>query len=298
MLTLIIAAVVTAGAVRGQGGDLDVQRNLVFTKTPQKTLSLDLYRPARRAGKLPVVVLIYGGAWMGRFPQGQVGKARWLAGRGYAAAVIDYRLTSEAIFPAQIYDCKAAVRWIRAHAKTYGLDSGHIGAMGDSSGGHLASLLGVTAGNKELEGDGGNPSESSAVQAVVDLFGPTDITRIGFNAVPGSTFPHDTASSPEGRLVGGPVAQHLDLARKASPVDYVTKSAAPFFIAHGGRDTLVPPFQSKLLFDALKRAGVEVTYYLVAGAGHEDPQFDSDMMRGAIGAFLDKHLKSAGSGRG
>lgn len=106
---------------------ITVDRGLVFTTTPEKTLSLDLYRPTNSEVKLPVVVLIYGGAWMMRFPQSQTRKAEWLAENGYAAAVIDYRLSSEAKFPAQLYDCKAAVRWLRANADKYNLDAAHMG---------------------------------------------------------------------------------------------------------------------------------------------------------------------------
>ncbi len=129
-----------------------VDRDLEFANDGGKSLKLQLYRPENSAGDVPVVVLIYGGAWMMRAPAMEIPKANWLATHGYAAAVIDYRLSSEALFPAQIYDCKAAVRWLRANAAKYGLDAAHIGAWGDSSGGHLAALLGTT-GNGVLEGD-------------------------------------------------------------------------------------------------------------------------------------------------
>jgi len=275
--------------------NITMNRGLVFTKTPEKDLALDLYRPQNPSQKLPVVVLIYGGAWMMRFPQSQTSKAEWLAQQGYAAAVIDYRLSSEAKFPAQVYDCKAAVRWLRANAEKYDLDPALIGAWGDSSGGHLASLLGVTGGITNLEGDGGNPNESSRVQAVVDFFGPADLTQMNSHALPGSIIAYGAANSPEGMLIGGPVADHLETARLASPVNFATNSPPPFLIVHGDHDQLVPWQQSELLYEALKNAGAGVTFYTIAGAGHEDPKFNSEMMRAAVKAFFDKNLKAKNS---
>ncbi len=293
LLAAVLAAVCFPASVPAQSAPaIATDRGLVFTKTPEKYLALTLYRPANSSGKLPVVVLIYGGAWMMRFPQSQTAKAMWLARHGYAAAVIDYRLSSEAKFPAQLYDCKAAVRWLRAHSQNYDLDPAHIGAWGDSSGGHLASLLGVTGGITNLEGSGGNPDESSRVQAVVDFFGPSDLVQLGTNEFPGSFLQHDTANSPEALLVGGRVADHLEEARMASPVTYAANDPPPFLIVHGDQDRLVPREQSELLYHALKNAGAAVTFYMIAGAGHEDRQFDSDMMRGAVLAFFDKYLKA------
>ena len=159
-----------------------VERGLVFASFGKTNLALDLYRPANYSGKLPVVVWIYGGAWMMRGQTMQAPQASWLATHGYAVAIIDYRLSSEALFPAQINDCKAAVRWLRANAGKYDLDADHIGAWGASSGGHLASLLGVTGGVAALEGDAGNTNQSSRVQAVVDFFGPTDFLQMSGHA--------------------------------------------------------------------------------------------------------------------
>ena len=271
-----------------------VERGLLFASAGGKNLKLDLYLPQNVSGNVPVVVVIYGGAWMMRNPGLETPKAKWLAGHGYAAAVIDYRLSSEALFPAQIYDCKAAVRWLRANAVKYGLDAAHIGAWGDSSGGHLACLLGTTR-NGVLEGDEGNTNESSQVQAVVDFFGPTDLLQMGAHALPGSWIDHNSPQAPEALLIGGPVQKNPEKAEQANPIKYITHDAPPFFIAHGEQDLLVPCNQSELLFDALKKAHDNVTFYKIAGAGHEDRAFDSVMMRGAVLAFFDKYLKSAGA---
>jgi len=269
-----------------------VERNLVFARAGGKNLKLDLYLPDNRPGNAPVVILIYGGAWIMRNPGLEIPKARWLATHGYAAAVIDYRLSSEARFPAQIQDCKAAVRWLRANATKYGLDAAHIGAWGESSGGHLASLLGVTGGVAALEGDGGNTNESSRVQAVVDFFGPTDFLQMAAHSLPHSPIQHDSPTSPESLLIGGPIQENADKTEQANPIKYIMHDAPPFFIVHGEQDPLVPYNQSELLYAALKQARVNVTFYKIAGAGHGGPAFDTDMMRAAVLAFLDKYLKS------
>jgi acetyl esterase/lipase len=268
-----------------------VERDLVFASVGGKNLRLDLYRPDNSSGNVPVVVLIYGGAWMMRNQWMETPKAMWLATHGYAAAVIDYRLSSEALFPAQIHDCKAAVRWLRANAAKYGLDAAHIGAWGESSGGHLASLLGVAGNVAALEGDLGNTNESSQVQAVVDFFGPTDFLQAQAHALPSSWLNHDSPTSPESRLIGGPVQENPEKAEQANPIKYVTHDVPPFLIVHGEQDPLVPCNQSELLFDALKKVHANVTFYKIAGAGHDGPVFDSDMMRAAVLAFLDKYLK-------
>jgi acetyl esterase/lipase len=270
---------------------MKVERDLAFASVGAKKLKLDLYRPKKSSGNVPVVVLIYGGAWMMRNPGMETPKAKWLATHGYAAAVIDYRLSSEALFPAQIYDCKAAVRWLRANAAKYGLDAAHIGAWGESSGGHLASLLGVAGSVAALEGDSGNTNKSSQVQAVVDFFGPTDLLQAEAHALPGSWLNHDSPTSPESRLIGGPVQENRDKAEQANPIKYVTHDTPPFLIVHGEQDPLVPCNQSELLSAALKQAQANVTFYKIAGAGHGGPAFDSDMMRAAVLAFLDKYLK-------
>jgi acetyl esterase/lipase len=268
-----------------------VDRDLVFVTRGTQALVLDLYRPERADGPLPVVVWIYGGAWLTRGRTQQASAAAWLTTRGYAVAAIDYRLSSEAIFPAQLQDCRAAVRWLRANAAKYGLDAGRMGAWGASSGGHLATLLGLT-GNRAGFGEATSaPAGSSRVLAVVDFYGPTDFLQMDAHALPGAPFRHDAPDSPESRLVGGPIGQHRDRVAAANPITYVTADAPPFLIMHGEQDPLVPWHQSELLFEALQQAGVDVAFYKLAGAGHGGPAFDSTPTRGAVQAFFDRHLK-------
>jgi acetyl esterase/lipase len=257
-------------------------RNLEYVKGGHERQRLDLYVPEKAGGPLPVIVWIHGGAWLAGSKEGG-GPALPFAGKGYAVASINYRLSQHAIFPAQIEDCKAAIRWLRAHAKKYHLDPDHIGVWGASAGGHLVALLGTSGDVKELEGKGGNADQSSRVQAVVDWFGPTDFTRMGSS--------HDGPQSPEARLLGGPVQENKDKAARANPITYVSKDDPPFLILHGVNDRTVPFNQSELLVEALKKAGVKVTFQPVKGAGHGGREFQSAANRKLIEEFFARHLK-------
>jgi len=256
-------------------------RDLDYVKDGHPRNKLDLYVPEKADGPLPVIVWVHGGAWLGGSKDNP--PALPLVRHGYAVASINYRLSQHAPFPAQIEDCKAAIRWLRANAKTYNLDPAHIGVWGASAGGHLVALLGTAGGVKEWEARGGNADQSSRVQTVVDLFGPTDFTKMG-----GS---HDRADSPEAKLIGGAVQDNKERAVKANPIAYVGKDAAPFLILHGDKDNTVPYGQSELLAEALHRAGVEVTLKKLEGAGHGGPAFNSPENRRLIEKFFDKHLK-------
>ncbi len=252
---------------------------------------LDLYVPERAEAPTPVIVWIHGGGWTSgdKKENGAPGMVRYTA-RGYAVASINYRLSGDAIFPAQIEDCKAAIRWLRAHAKDYNLDPRRIGVAGASAGGHLVALLGATGHLKDFD-VGENLDQSSAVQAVNDLFGPTDLHQMDAHALPGARLVHDAPSSPESRLVGGPIQDppYRDLAAKVNPIPYVTKDAPPHLIIHGDQDPLVPHHQSELLFDALKKHGVTVRFHTIKGAGHGQG-FGGKEIGEMIAAFFDHHL--------
>ena len=267
-----------------------MEKNLTFATIGAKELRLDLFLPDKQQGKLPVVVWIFGGAWRTNNRLRQEGQAAWLAAKGYAVAAIEYRMSSEAPFPAQVEDCKAAVRWLRANAAKYGLDPSRLAAWGESSGGHLASMLGVTGGVKDLEGSSGNLDQSSRVSAVVDFFGPTDFLQMEKAALPGG-MQHDSPDSPESLVIGGPIQQNREKVARANPITYVTRECPPFLILHGDRDPLVPYNQSELLFEALKKAGVDVSFYKVVPAGHGGPQFQTPVTKAMVLAFLDQHLK-------
>lgn len=270
-----------------------VERDLVYARAGDKDLLLDLYRPEGEARNLPVVVWVYGGAFRaGSKDDRQTAGATWLAQHGYAVAAFNYRLSQVAKFPAQTHDTKAAIRWLRANAAKYGLDAGHIAAWGASAGGHLSAMLGTSGGVAELEGDSEVQKDSSRVQAVVDFFGPTDFLQMDAKALPGGQ-KHDAADSPESQLIGGPIQENKEKASLANPVRYVTPDDPPFLILHGERDPLVPVNQSELLYEALKKAGVDVTFHKIVGAGHGGPQFSTPVVRAMVLAFLDQHLKPA-----
>ncbi len=234
---------------------------------------MDLYLP-EKGNKAPLILWVHGGAWLEGSKE-DFAPLEYVAD-GYAVASINYRLSQHARFPAQLQDCKAAVRFLRAHAEQYHLDPQRFGAWGASAGGHLVTLLGVTASIAEFD-VGENLGFSSRVQAVVDYFGPTDFLQMDDHRLPNGMV-HNPPQSPESLLVGGPIQERkLEVAR-ANPITYVSSDAAPFLIVHGDQDPLVPYHQSLLLEAALKKAGVPVQLYKVEGGGHggfTDPRVDS-----------------------
>ncbi|HVE16313.1 MAG TPA: alpha/beta hydrolase [Chthoniobacterales bacterium] len=255
---------------------IDVWKDLTYTRVNHHSLKLDLYIPQNAHRPMPLIVYIHGGGWSAL--DKTEGLANGILQHGFALACIDYRFSQEAVFPAQTQDCKAAVRWLRAHASEFGYNPNKIGAWGDSAGGHLVSMLGLTANNPELEGTEGNPGVSSQVQAVCDYYGPSNML----------TMDPKVADAAVPRLIGGPIDQNVDKARKASPIFYVTGRACPFLIVQGDSDPIVPPQQSIDLHNALKKAGVDSTLYIVKGGGHGfgDPKAFETVVQ-----FFNKHLK-------
>jgi acetyl esterase/lipase len=265
--------------------------NLEYANVEGKSLLLDMYLPETVDKPLPVIIWIHGGGWVGGDKRERI--AVPMVGHGYAVVSINYRFSNEAVYPAQIEDCKAAVRWVRAHANFYNLDPAHIGVWGASAGGHLVALLGTTGDVKELEGDEGNPDQSSRVQAVCDWFGPTDLLKIAEEAKAGdvkNVANADAPDSPPSRLIGGPIQDNKDKTEKANPIAFITKDAAPFLIMHGDKDPLVPLAQSEILRDALQKAGVEAKLEVIHGAGHG---FGNHEIFKTVQDFFDAHLKPA-----
>ncbi len=262
--------------------DVDVQRDLVYKQINGQSLRLDIYSPKSITHPLPVVLWIQGHRWI-RGSKEQRPPVNLMA-EGYIIVSIDYRLSGEAAFPAQIEDCKAAVRWLRAHAATYHLDPDHIGAWGHSAGGHLAALLGTSGGVAELEGDGDNSTFSSRVQAVCDMSGPTDLLRL-VSETQGSS---DRAKSTIEQFLGGSLEQNKAKAIAASPISYISKDDPPFLVIHGENDLSIPVSQGEVFVEKLKAAGVDATLDVAEGRGHGvgGPAFASE-----ITSFFDKHLK-------
>ena len=237
---------------------------------------LDVLQPPTGSPPYPVVVFIYGSAWQCNSCKNAVTHVLpSLLGGGFAVATINHRASSDAIYPAQIQDCKAAIRFLRANATTYGLDPNRIGVTGSSSGGHLVSLLGTSGGvtthtvgdvTMDIEGSlGAHTDVSSSVQAVCDWYGPTDFLIMN---TCGSKIDHDAPDSPESLLIGGPIQAHPNECALANPITYVDPSDPPFRMFHGDSDPAVPQCQSDSLHAALAAAGVPVEYTVVPGAGH------------------------------
>jgi acetyl esterase/lipase len=245
-------------------------------------LLLDLYLPAdvREGGGLPAVVHYHGGGWRtgGRSSLGPgvdalgLSPIERLVDAGFVVASADYRLSSVAHFPAQLLDAKAAIRWLRAHAADYNVDPDRIFAWGDSAGGHLASLVALTAGSPEYPDDAGNPDElsgvSDTVAAVAAWYPPTDLLRMGEQALPSAVSRASDPGSREELLVGAVLAAEQEKAAAASPISYVTPDAPPFLLVHGTADRFVPAAQSRSLAAELEKAGADVELLLLDHADH------------------------------
>jgi acetyl esterase/lipase len=225
---------------------------------------LDLYLPTHGTRR-SLLIYIHGVAFMFGSKKSDLMPLRLLA-KGYAIASLDYRLSGDAVFPAAIEDCKAAVRWLRTNAAEYKLNPDHFVAWGESAGAHLAAMIGTTGDTKRFE-VGENLDVTSDVQGVVDYYGPTDFLQMDAHALPNSQ-KHNPADSPESKFVGGTITEHPDVVQGANPITYVSQRTPPFLIAHGTDDHIVPFHQSELLAAALEKTGVPVVFYPVEDADH------------------------------
>jgi acetyl esterase/lipase len=298
LLSITLAALPAAGGVYLKPQTAaQTLRDLEYARINNKSLRLDLCLPEGAATPLPLIVWVHGGGWTsGNKNLDANGPQLRQVARGYAVASINYRLSQEAKFPAQIEDCKAAIRWLRAHAAQYRIDPNRIAAWGDSAGGHLVALLGTSAGVSELEGIvGGNLDYSSRVQAVVDWFGPADLLRMSADSLPFpcSLLDHNSPLSPESLLIGCAIQSCPEKTERASPIHYVSGDEPPFLIMHGTDDCLVGPPQSQRLHDALVSAGSQATLKFVEGEGHGGSRFTSAENQKLIDDFFDQTLRAA-----
>lgn len=262
-------------------------RDIAYVADGHERQKLDVFVPEAADGPLPLIIWIHGGGWQNGSKDGCPPLRDGFTERGYAVASINYRLSGHAVFPAQIEDCKAAIRWLRAHGGEYRLDPQRFGVWGSSAGGHLAALVG-TSGDVKAFDVGAHLDQSSRVQAVCDFFGPTDFTA--FVTTPGYER-HATATSPEAKLIGGPVAENRDKAARASPVTYASRDDPVFLIVHGDEDPVVPINQSQLLHGALERAGVNSHFHAIRGAGHGQG-FGGPEIEPMVNAFFERALKA------
>jgi acetyl esterase/lipase len=251
--------------------DVTSVRDLRYATADGADLFLDLHLPS--APDAPLVVYAHGGGFtLGDKADGEKERLVQLARRGVAVASINYRLATQALFPAQVDDMRAAVRWLRGHGDEHGLRTDRVGVWGASAGGYLATMTALSSDDDE-----------SAVQAAVIWFAPSDLA----SSARRSPLERQILFPPfELTVLGGDTTPDADLVQRSSALAHVTPSAPPFLIAHGDSDRIVPPSESKALHDALARAGVPSTLTCVAGAGHEDPAFDRPETHALTAAWL------------
>ena len=273
------------------GAEIVLEKDLVYGKGGETELKLDLARPKDGDGPFPALVLIHGGGWAGGNRDSFLPLMKLAAERGYVATTISYRLTQpdpttklgKVPFPAQIEDCKCAVRWLKANAGKYHVDVNRVAVGGGSAGGHLSLLVGLTDDSSKLEGTGGYADQSSRVNAVINIFGPTDMLECWKTSPGARPFIQGLIGTPE---------TAPDAFKAASPVTYISKDDPPVLTLHGSADTLVPPSQATLLDDAMKAAGAKHELLILEGQGHG---FVGDSLVKSLETmwkFLDTNLKA------
>ena len=275
---------------------IKLERDISYIPNGDEAQRLDIYLPEKASEKpLPLVVHIHGGGWKGgsKFPC----TLAPMVNRGYVVASIEYRFSQKALFPAQIQDCQAAIRWLRANAKTYNIDTEHVGVVGGSAGGHLSALVATAGGKDAFPKIGGNDDQSDRVQCVIDIFGPTNFATVIEQAENDKNvrniFKFNTPSDPYSSLIGVGLNEDKAKTDAVSPVTYVSDDNPPTLILHGTHDTLVPYAQSEELAAALKTKGVPVWLQTLPGSGHGGGGFGKPQIVLLMQNFFDKYLKGS-----
>jgi acetyl esterase/lipase len=260
--------------------------NIAYNKDTLNKHLLDIYLPPNAKGKVPLIIFVHGGGWLGNDKYADIGYMKKtveeIVSNGFALASIDYRFATQAIFPAQMQDCNRAVSFLIDNAEKYGFNKNRIAVMGFSAGGHLASLMGLSKNNNVESFFMKDTNKSFSFKAVVDFYGPAELILF-----PGANDP----KSPESLLIGATPLSRPDLAKAASPVTYVDKNDPPFLIIHGEKDDLVSPKQSQLLSSWLNVVGVQNELIIVKEAPHFGVMFDTDEVRNKVMTFLQEKLK-------
>jgi len=260
--------------------------NLAYNNDKLTKHLLDIYLPPNAKNKVPLVIFVHGGGWLGNDKYADIGYMKKtvaeIVSSGFALASIDYRFATQAIFPAQIQDCNSAVSFLYDNAEKYGFDKERFALMGFSAGGHLASLQGLSDNNQIDDFFMPATSRDFSFKAFVDFYGPSELTSLKSSEDP---------KAPEAILLGATPIARPDLSKIASPVTYVDKNDPPFLIIHGGNDEIVWNRQSKLLSGWLTTVGVENELIIVPDAPHFGDMFDVESIRTKVMAFLKKHLK-------
>lgn len=292
LFTMVLALASSAAAqyppTPGTGAYTTIEA-LEYANVEGKPLLLDLRIPDG-PGPHPVIVYLHSGAWISGDRTG--GPAIRQASRGYAVASIEYRLAPQYIWPAQVEDAKAAVRWVRANAARFKLDPDRVGLFGTSAGGHIGAVLGTSGGVASLEGmQLGNPQFSSRVKAVIDFYGPTDLLKLEDQKLPCIPLDGNASYMPPSLLMGCPIQSCKEKTATANPMTYVTPDDPPFLIMHGVLDCLVPFQQSVLLHTALELRGLDSKLVLIPTGDHGGSKFDEQQYRQMVSDFLDKNLR-------
>jgi acetyl esterase/lipase len=272
-------------AQRADGPALpQIKKDIPYVTKAHERQKLDLYLPKKSDQKSPLLVWVHGGAWK----EGNKEKcpALGLLQKGWAVASINYRFSQHAIFPAQLEDCKSAIRWLRAHADENSIDPQRISVWGASAGGHLVALLATTANTREFD-VGEYLEQSSAICCAINWFGPADFLKWSTDSIVQPQNKDDVVA----KLFGGTVQDKVELAKKGSPIYWVSKSSAPMLHMHGDRDTLVPLQQSETFHAALQKAGATSVLQVYPGQGHGGPKFSDAAAVELMTGFLDEHTK-------
>ncbi|MGZ0169782.1 MAG: alpha/beta hydrolase fold domain-containing protein [Planctomycetales bacterium] len=272
---------------------IEVSRDIEFANVDDVSLKLDLYQPVG-AESPPLIVWVHGGAWQAGSKDSMPLEA--LVKRGYTIASVDYRLSPVAKFPAQVHDCKAAIRFLRAKAKQYGYDASKIGIAGSSAGGHLVAEIGVTNGHPKLEGTiGEHLEQSSSVQAIVDYYGSTNFLTILKQSTPHGLSVRVPALQ---LLLGSQPEEKPELAKLASPVFHVDRKDPPLLMIHGDYDPQVPINQSHELHGRYKDFELTARLEVIHGGAHGGPRFYDETRINLVEDFLTKHLDRVSSASG
>lgn len=293
---VLTVAWIFAVAPLAAAGELavDFQENVEYGAGADQKLTLHLARPKDADGPVPAVVFIHGGGWQAGSKDMFKKAIRDFASEGYVAASVGYRFAPKYKTPAQIEDCKCAVRYLRAHADELGLDPGRIGAIGASAGAHLAMLLGTMDSADGLEGNGGWQDQSSKVQCVVSYFGPVNLTETEIGDLPSRQMINEPVVRNILRnFVGGEPEEHKEELRQASPITYVNAGDAPMLLFQGTKDVLVPYDHAFQMTDALAKNGIAGRAELIMGAGHGWAGKEMTRTQRAALEFFDEHLKDA-----
>jgi len=263
----------------------DTQADIEYAKVGELSLKLDLHRPQMENPAL--IVYVHGGGWRAGSKQDvPIGK---LLDKGFAIASVDYRLSPQAAFPAQVHDIKAAIRFLRANAGVFHINTSKIAIIGSSAGGHLAALVGVTNGNKELEGKvGEHLDQSSDVQVIVSYYGASNLETILSQSTPKGLEYRIPALK---LLLGDTPDKKPELAKLASPVAHLDKKDPPLLLIHGDADPQMPPQQSQELAKAYEALGLPVTLIVMPGSKHGGKEFYDDERTAIVAKFLDKVLR-------